>query len=119
MVYCKFLGLGVRECALCLRYEIAISGTKYFTSGWAMLAISGIGLHIATIVLRHSAQNVCARPDCDSFTTEILNWETFGPSTESRYRHHQSLGFTLQTAQAEPGRLFNPDFTKFEDEADA
>eukprot|EP00439_Symbiodinium_sp_Y106_P073833 s2045_g14.t1 len=66
-------------------YEIAISGTKYFTSGWAMLAISGIGLHIATIVLR--------------------------------YRHHQSLGFTLQTAQAEPGRLFNPDFTKFEDEA--
>ncbi|CAE7308693.1 pkd2 [Symbiodinium necroappetens] len=66
-------------------YEIAITGTKYFTSGWAMLAISGIGLHIATIVLR--------------------------------YRHHQSLGFTLQTAQAEPGMLFTPDFNKFEDEA--
>ncbi|CAE7034290.1 pkd2 [Symbiodinium natans] len=67
------------------RYEMILTGTKYFTSGWALMSICGIGLHIATIALR--------------------------------YRHHQSLNFTLELAKTDPGKLYSPNIKMFEEEA--
>ena len=34
-----------------------------------------------------------------------------------RYRHHQSLNFTLELAKTDPGKLYSPNIKMFEEEA--